>query len=415
VILVEPEKIHQAISIGVSEDFFGSIPNKIIWKAMKELCYDNIRIDPITLADALEAQNNLDRIGGAAYISQLDLALPDPDSLPDYVDAIRASAVKRKVEEVGKQLTRISTKAVSTEELLEHVHTKIRGVVSLADAGSQHITSAEEAIDGLVSGLKEGVINGTKTGYGALDMLLGGLRPGNLFIVAGRPGMGKTSLALNMAHIQSTRYGKVVGFFSLEMSHQELIVRVLSSETEIPISKIRVAALGDSEWYQITKAQRNIRKYPLYIEDSGGLDTDTLAARARELANTVGLDILYVDYLQLMQSSRRSGNRTEEVSQISRDLKKLAKELNIPIVALSQLNRAVESRPNKRPQLADIRESGSIEQDADAVMFVYRPGEYMDIDTSGGEAELILAKNRSGPTGTVQTVWKAKTNQFLNP
>ena len=411
-IIIEPTKVHEAISLGLGEEHFGSLANKRIWRSMKVLAHERIQIDPITLADNLSSVGSLDVVGGHSYISILDNALPDPASLAEYIKVIRGDALRRKVGQLGRSISNLPSRTFTNEQLLSEIHKQVSETANLVESGVR-VRKAADLIEDLVSRMEsDEPNNGIKSGYPILDMLLGGYRPGNLIVIAGRPGMGKTSFAMNQAHIQMTRYNKRVGFFSLEMSGEELIVKVLSAETGIPVSKIRVGALGDSEWERVRAAKSAISSFPLFIEDSGGLSTSQLAAKARELANSEGLDVIYVDYLQLMQSERRAGNRTEEVSQISRDLKTLAKELGIPIIAMSQLNRAVESRPDKRPQLSDLRESGSIEQDADSVMFVFRPGVYDAIDTTGGETELILAKNRSGPTGNIPLVWRAATNQF---
>ena len=414
-IFMDNQLAHSAVSMGVREDHFTSIANKQIWRTMQALAKEDMKIDIITVAEHLEARGALDAAGSYEYINMVEATFPDPSSLSDYVEVMRDSAVRRKIGDAGQALLRLRDSTQDVGDLLNEFNSIVR-VVHNAAEGKINVTSAEVAIDALVGAMDSGTQDpGIKTGYHGIDGMVGGLRSGNLVIIAGRPGMGKTSLALNMLHMQTTRYGCVGGFFSLEMSTEELVIKILSSETNIPVSKIRMGSLSDSEMYTIRKAQRDIRKFPMFFEDSGGLTTDQLAAKARELHNTKGMDIMYVDYLQLMQSARRSGNRTEEVSQISRDLKKLAKELDIPIVAMSQLNRSVEGRTDKRPQLADLRESGSIEQDADAVIFVYRPGVYAKVDTTGGESEFIIAKNRSGPSGTVKAIWKANTNQFLNP
>lgn len=415
VILNQPELLHSARAMGLSDDHFGSLRHKKIWRAMVGMANSSSPIDMITMKAWLEAEGSLELVGGAGYLSQLDLDMPDPSNMEAYVDAVKASAVRRKVIDVGKSLTRVPDGSYSTNELLEQVHKNVQEVVDLADTGAI-ITSGEDAINDLVERLEDGVDLGIKSGYDGLDLKLGGMRAGNLIIIAGRPGMGKTAFALNMSSVQMCMNpGKRVAVFSLEMSSEELVSRLLSSESGVPLGKIRMGAIGDNDWRAIAKARTRIAQFPLFIEDSGGITLQQLISKARELHNVHGLDIIYVDYLQLMGSGMKAENRTQELSQITRGLKMLAKDLRIPVVALSQLSREVERRNNKRPQLADLRESGSIEQDADAVAFLYRPGYYKTVDNTNGLTELILAKNRSGPPGTINLIWEPNVGRFLNP
>jgi len=411
-VLVDGAVIHKAIAEGLTEAHFGSLPNKKVWRNLCELAANGTDINQITLGDQLRSRESLEFVGGHAYLSTLLDDLPDPSAITDYVRVVRGEAFRRKVAELGQSIGRLPAGSFSNEQIRDKIHllvTETTGIIETVATAS----TAQQLVDTLVEQLEEGEIDrGIKSGYPVLDMLLGGYRSGNLVVVAGRPGMGKTSLALNQAHIQLTRYGKRVGFFSMEMSGEEIITKVLAAETQIPVSKVRVGAFGESEWHKVAKARRDISQFPLFVDETGGLSVQQLQAKARELVTVHNVDIIYVDYLQLMGSGSRASNRTEEVSQISRGLKSLAKESGIPIVALSQLSRAVEQRPDKRPVLADLRESGSIEQDADSVMFVYRPGVYELVDTTGGETELILAKNRHGSTGLIPLAWEAKTNQF---
>ena len=411
-VLLEPSCIHKAISDGLNELHFGSIPNKRIWRSMTELAHDSTEVNQVTLANHLQSRGALDSVGGYEYLSTLDADFPDPNSMGDYVTVVKGAAFRRSVANLGATIQSLHRRTFTDEQLLEEVHRLVAETASTLTSGAK-TTTAESLVNKLVEKLEDQTLDqGISSGYPVVDMLLGGYRRGNLVILAGRPGMGKTSLALNQAHIQSTRHKKRVGIFSMEMSGEEIITKILAAETGIAVTKIRASAFGEAEWYKIAKARRNISKFPMYIDETGGLSIEQLQAKAREMVNVHGVDIIYIDYLQLMGATSKAGNRTEEVSHISRGLKSLAKELDIPVVALSQLSRAVEQRPDKRPVLSDLRESGGIEQDADSVMFVYRPGVYQNIDTTSGETELILSKNRHGATGVIPLVWEAGTNQF---
>ena len=414
VVMNSPQEFHNARALGLVPEHFGTIRNKRIWKAFVAMSNEGVGIDLITVRARLEEEGALDLVGGIAYLSGLDMDLPDPGHLKDYVDAVKAASIRRKVVEVGKHFTVLPEGVYSTNELMGGVHKQIHEIVTLADGGTK-ITSGAEAINDLVEQLEDGVELGLKTGYDGLDIKIGGVRPGNFVVLAGRPAMGKTALALNIAHIQmSGEAPSRVGIFSLEMSAAELATRLLAAESRVPLGKIRMGALGQEDWNSIAAARSKISKYPLLIEDSGGLTLEELVSKARELHNVQGLDIIFIDYIQLMSSGRRSDSRQDEVSQITRGLKMLAKDLGIPIIAVSQLSREVEKRRDKRPQLSDLRESGSIEQDADVVIFVFRPGYYKKVDNTNGVTELIMAKNRSGPAGTVQVVWDPTLGRFLN-
>jgi len=406
--------MHDALGGGISPKHFGSLANAKIFEIMVEMVRSETPIDLITLRDALGARGHLTSVGDVAYLSSLDLDLPAVGHFDSYVDSVRSAGVRRRVVSAGKAMARIPDGTFTTDQLMTEMHKQVQEVVAMAE-GSMRITTAQQAIDELCHQLDEGWDPGIPTHYTSLDVQLSGLRPGNLVVIAARPGMGKTSLAINMAHQQLAADDKQVLFFSLEMSSEEVAIRLLTAETEIPAQKIKVGALGQSEWREIHEARRSIGKFPLLIEDSCGVSIDQLSSKAREIQNVKGVDIIYVDYLQLMGGVSKSANRQEEVSAISRGLKVLAKELDVPIVAMSQLNRAVEGRPDKRPRLSDLRESGSIEQDADSVIMIYRKGYYQEVDTTNGLTQLLIEKNRHGPTGTVNLVWQPETQQFLNP
>lgn len=410
---------HKAVGLGLTSRHFGSIANRILWDTIREMTKKQIPIDLITTRDYLTDRGKLERIGGVAYLSSLDLELPDPAHIAAYVDGIKAVAVRRKTVDIGKRLARLPEGELSVDQILGGVQEGVNEITSLA-SDTLRVTTVEVAINKLVEQLEDGLPPGLDTGFPSLDALLGGCRPGNLVIVAGRPGMGKTAVACNMMQHQAEA-GVSAGMFSLEMSSQELSMRMLSGTSRVPHQKIKMNALGSIEWTAIAKARSHIATLPIVIEDSGGLDIDKLTAKATEMKNVHQLGVIYVDYIQLMSPppGDRSGNRVKEISDITRGLKNLARKLEIPIVALSQLSREVEKRANKRPQLSDLRDSGSIEQDADSVIFMFRKGYYMTmaqkIDTTNGVTEVNVAKNRSGPPGTIHLQWDSETGRFLNP
>lgn len=415
-IITEPSLFFTAKSDGLTSKHFGSLANKRIFESIERLASAGAGFDLITIRDDLTSIGQYDFIGGEAYLQSLDIELPDPSNFHSYVSAVRASGLRRATVAAGKRLARIDEGTFNSDQLLSTVSKEVQGIQKLAE-GFLRVSSGIEAIDELVVALEEGIELGIASGYHGLDHKISGFRPGNLVVVAGRPGMGKTALILGMIHMQMLVQMKTPLIFSLEMANTELAIRLMSAQSQVPQAKIKTNTLGAEEWQSIAQARTKLSDYDLLIEDSGSLDIDKLAAKARELANTKQVDIIYIDYLQLM-SGMKGKSRNEEVGEITRGLKQLARELELPIVAVSQLSRAVESRSDKRPQLSDLRDSGSIEQDADSVIFLYRPGYYQEqrkgVDNSGGVTDLIIAKNRSGPTGSVQVQWVPETSQFKN-
>lgn len=394
---------------------FGTVANRFIYTAMSDLLVDGQGIDLISVRDKLNSMGKLEVSGGVAYLARLDNELPSSAHFMTYVDAVRAGGVRRAITDAGKAIARIPPVGQTPEELLSSMHSELRVVHELAE-GHLRVTTGERAVNELVEMMEDGMDPGIPTGFHGLDQKLSGLRPGNVVLVAGRPAMGKTSLIMDMADHQLRLEEPVVPcIFSLEMSAQELAMVMLSKESGIPRQKLKAGALSKDEWRAIARARSQLAGRPLIIEDSGGLSIDQLGAKARELKNTRAIDIIYIDYIQLMSGTSRSDSRTEQVSEISRGLKLLAKDLEIPIVALSQLSRKNEERADRRPQLSDLRDSGSLEQDADAVIFVYRSGYYKAVDTTHGMTELNVAKNRSGPPGPVHAVWNAEMTSFSNP
>ena len=418
--------------------------------------------DGVTLRDAFAKDGGLQEIGGAAYIAELVDAQGAPAAIMDYARLIADLSVRRELIRIGGDLASEAEAADGLEAGLDLLGQAERKLYALAERGqaSQGFVPFHEAmrrsLETAEAALKrDGGLSGVPSGFRDLDRLLGGLHRSDLVILAGRPSMGKTALAANIAYKAARRFrrepqpngeqktvdGGVVGFYSLEMSAEQLATRLLADFAEIPSDRIRRGDINESDYGALRDAVQDLERLPLYIDETGGISISALAARARRLQRTQGLDLLIVDYLQLVTASgnRKDGNRVQEVSEITQGLKALAKELNICVVALSQLSRQVENRDDKRPQLADLRESGSIEQDADVVMFVYReayylgraepgrrPGESDDdfakrhfewteqLSKMENRAEVIVAKQRHGPIANVQLGFRGELTRFTD-
>jgi len=407
---------------------------------------------PITIKTFLPAEEKVGELTVAQYLARLAAEAVTIINAADYGRAIYDLAVRRALITVGEDMVNIAYDApvdMAPQSQIEDAERRLfelaetgrydGGFESFGDATKTAIDMANAAF------MRDGGLSGISTGMRDLDRRMGGLQPSDLIILAGRPGMGKTSLATNIAFNIASAYepaqqadgsfkaanGGVVGFFSLEMSSEQLATRIISEQTEIPSSKIRRGEITEAEFEKLVGCAQMMQKIPLFIDATGGISIAQLAARSRRLKRQRGLDVLVIDYVQLMQgsSARAQQNRVQEITEITTGLKALAKELGVPIIALSQLSRQVESRDDKRPQLSDLRESGSIEQDADVVLFVYReeyylknkepkPGseEYLkweaEMNEVRGKAEVIIAKQRHGPTGTVPLAFQGEFTRF---
>ncbi|MCC2653732.1 MAG: replicative helicase [Microvirga sp.] len=407
---------------------------------------------PITMKTFLGDQD-LGGITVSQYLARLAAEATTVINAEDYGRAIYDLAIRRNLINIGEDMVNVAFDAPvdsSPREQIEEAERRLYAIAETGryDGGFQRFSDAlTAAIDMAAAAYKrEGALSGISTGLKDLDKALGGLQPSDLVILAGRPAMGKTSLVTNIAFNIAKAYraekqqdgnlktvnGGIVGFFSLEMSAEQLATRVIAEQSGVPSYKIRRGDMREDDFYKITEAAREMQSIPFYIDQTGGISIAQLAARARRLKRQRGLDILIVDYLQLLSGSSKKGeNRVQELTEITTGLKALAKELSVPLVALSQLSRQVESRDDKRPQLSDLRESGSIEQDADVVMFVYRDEYYLknkepkpgteehfkwqtEMDQVLGKAEVIIGKQRHGPTGTVQLAFEANITRFTD-
>ncbi|HET8523883.1 MAG TPA: replicative DNA helicase, partial [Thermomicrobiales bacterium] len=373
--------------------------------------------DFVTLTDELTRREKIDQIGGIAYLSSLLNAVPTAVHVEYYGRIVERTATLRRLIDAGGTIVSIGYQdGIDTEEALDAAE---RAIFDVSQRRStRDFQSISDVLDRFFDQIDymqqhRGSFVGVPTGFTDLDQLTGGLQKSDLVIVAARPSVGKTAFALGMAYGAAVQHGKTVGVFSLEMSAEQLVQRLLATETGVDSHRLRLGQIDDHEWDRISRAFGRLAEAKIYIDDSSGLNVMEVRSKARRLQAEQGVDLIIIDYLQLMHS-RRSENRVQEISEISRGLKGLARELNVPVVALSQLSRAVESRSDHRPMLSDLRESGSIEQDADIVMFIYRDEVYDPNTEKKGIAELIVAKHRNGPVGTVNLRFFDKTARFAD-
>ncbi len=414
-ILLDNMAMAKAMEVITEEDFYRSAHRKI-YTAMLDLSETGEAIDQITLTEHLKRKGELESIGGAAYLAELVAAVPSSANVRYHSKIVRDKALLRSLIGTSHDIiARGYEGASSVDELLEHAE---RSVFSIAEGKlgasfvelKQIIKESLDLVDAL-SKRKER-ITGIPTGFYDFDDLTAGLQPSDLVVIAGRPSMGKTSLALGMAQHAAVHHKKVVGVFSLEMSKAQLVLRMLSSEAHVDSHALRTGRLQKEDWWRLAEAAGRLEQAPIFIDDSGAVTVQQMRGKARRLKREHGLDLLIVDYLQLMQGRSDSESRQQEISDISRSLKGLAKELNVPVIALSQLSRKVEERKPPIPMLADLRESGAIEQDADLVVFIYREDQYDPNTEKKGIAEILVRKHRNGPTRDIQLFFHDRFAKF---
>ncbi len=404
-----------------SVDFYRK-DHRMIFAAIQDLANKQVPFDVVTISEALTKMDELDDAGGLAYLSVLAKETPSAANIVAYANIVRDRSVLRQLIHIGSDISEsaFNTEGLSTSDLLEKAEKSVFEIAEQRQKGQAGFTPIKELLGTAVEKIEtlfeqEGNITGEGTGFTDLDEMTSGLQPGDLIIVAGRPSMGKTTIAMNMAENVAIASGKPVAIFSMEMPGDSLAMRMMSSLGRIDQNKVRTGKLDDDEWPRLTSAINLLAETKLFIDDSPGLTPNEVRSRARRLTRDYGqLGLIVLDYLQLMQSPASGDNRVAQISDISRGLKTLAKELNVPVVALSQLNRNLEQRPNKRPVMSDLRESGSIEQDADVIMFVYRDEVYNEDSPDKGLAELIIGKQRNGPIGTVRLTFLGKYTRFEN-
>jgi len=405
----------------VETDFYRK-DHRLIFRAIAQLAEKQIPFDVITLSEALDAIGELENAGGLAYLGMLAKDTPSAANIVAYANIVRDRSVLRQLIHVG---TNISDSAFNPEgrdtaELLENAERQVFEIAEQRQRGHGGFQSIKSLLATAVDKIEtlfeqEGNITGASTGFVDFDEMTSGLQPSDLIIVAGRPSMGKTTIAMNMAENIAIKGDKPVAVFSMEMPGDSLAMRMMSSLGRIDQHKVRTGKLDDDEWPRLTSAINLLAETKLFIDDTPALTPTEVRSRARRLVREHGpLGLIVIDYLQLMQSPASGDNRVQQISDISRGLKALAKELNVPVIALSQLNRNLEQRPNKRPVMSDLRESGGIEQDADLIVFVYRDEVYNPDSPDKGIAEIIIGKQRNGPIGTVRLTFLGQYTRFEN-
>ncbi len=403
----------------ITPDVFYKEAHRKIWRAMESLRARGEPVDLVTLSEELKRAGELDEVGGLTYLVGLSETTPTAAYAEHYARIVAEKAVLRRLIAAAGEAMRLAyDEAGSVEEIVDQAG---KLIMDVATHGPRHefqemrelVTEAHERIAHMREhGTADDML---PTGFADLDRMIGGLGPGSLNIIAARPSMGKTAFALTIAQHVALQGGTPVALFSLEMPAIDLVLRMLSSEARVDMNRIRQAQLSDRDYERLVTAAGRIYEAPVFIDDTPSLTLMELRARARRLAAHRKVGLIVIDYMQLMsggQSTRSGENRQQEIAAISRGLKGLARELEVPVVALSQLSRAVESRPNKRPMLSDLRESGSIEQDADLVLFIYRDDYYNEHSEKAGIAEIIIGKQRNGPVGTVELQFHAAHVRF---
>jgi replicative DNA helicase len=423
-LMLETHRFDTVIQVIKENDFDGK-DHQIIFQSMSELVEENKPLDPLTVSEKLDNKNSLNKVGGKDYLIKLATSTPSAANLEAYAEIIRQRSITRKLMKANSDISELISNPQGQDgaSLLDKAESMIFALNDETNLNDQNLQSMKELIPSTIDRLhelsnKSGGLIGSSTGFKDLDNKLQGLQKGDLVVVAGRPSMGKTSLAMNIAEnvlLDNDSNGAVL-IFSLEMPGESLTTRLLSGMTKLNQQNVRSGMLKDDELRILLQQSEKLKNMPLWIDDSSILSPMELRAKARRLARTEkdGLSLIVVDYLQLMQLPLSIENRVNQISEISRSLKSLAKELNVPVIALSQLNRAVEQRPNKRPIMADLRDSGAIEQDADVILFIYRDEVYNEDSDQGNKAEIIIGKQRNGPIGTVNLTFLKEFTRFEN-
>jgi replicative DNA helicase len=404
----------------VEADFYRE-DHRMIFQAITDLHENSRPCDAVTVTEWFESHGKVDLIDGGNYISQLANNTPSAANVGAYADIVREKSILRNLIDVGAKITSSAFAADGRESksLLEEAERLVFAIADKGTRGGSGFVSVQDTLKEAMAKIEElnafeGDITGIPTGFQDLDRYTAGLQPSDLIIVAGRPAMGKTTFAMNLAENAAIKHGKSVAVFSMEMASLQLVMRLFSSLGQIEQGRIRTGSLDDADWPKLTSAMNLLHKSKIFIDDTPALSPAELRARARRLMREHDIDMIVVDYLQLMAVPDTRENRATEIAEISRSLKTIAKELNVPVIALSQLNRSLEQRPNKRPVMADLRESGSIEQDADLILFIYRDEIYNTETAEKGKAEIIIGKHRNGSTGTVQLAFQGPWLRFVN-
>ncbi len=422
-LILDNNAIDKVADVLKAEDFYNE-GHRLVYEHINRLAADNHPADAVTLSESLRAIGKLEYVGGLAYIGAIANAVPTAANVRRYAEIVRDRSVMRRLAGVATDIAEaaINPMGKSAEQLLDEAEGKIFQIAESGDRSKANFVSLSDLTAQAIDRVEElyrrdnpSDVTGIATGYADLDRMTAGLQRGDLVIVAGRPSMGKTAFSLNIGEHVALRLKQPVAVFSMEMGALQLAMRLIGSVGKLDQHVLRTGRLTDGDWNKFTDALSQLDSSPMFIDETAGLNPYELRARARRLARQVGgLGLIIVDYIQLMSSTSSGENRATEVSEISRSLKSLAKELQVPVIALSQLNRSLEQRPNKRPVMSDLRESGAIEQDADVIFFIYRDEVYNQDSPAKGVAEIIIGKQRNGPIGTVNLTFRGEFTRFEN-
>ncbi len=419
-LMLAPESLDRVGDFLTEHDFYRR-DHRLIYRAIRELSEKNRPFDAVTLGEWFEANSLSEQIGGTGYLIELASSTPSAANIKAYAEIVREKAVMRQLIEAGTEIVNdgFQPEGRDSQEVLSAAEMKVFKIAEQGRRGRADFVPLREAMKDAFQILQEryenqGSVTGLPTGFHDLDEMTAGLQPSDLIILAARPAMGKTTLALNIAEYGALKTKKSVAVFSMEMSSSQLAFRLLSSIGRINATRLRTGQLEDEDWSRVNMAIKMLSDVKIFIDDTPALSPDVLRSKARRIKREHDLGLIVVDYLQLMQVPGSAENRTNEISEISRSLKALAMELKVPVIALSQLNRGLESRTDKRPVMSDLRESGAIEQDADIIMFIYRDEYYHKDSADKGLAEVIISKQRNGPTGTVKLKFFGEYTRFDN-
>jgi len=411
------------VADAINENDFYRPDHKLIFEAIGTLAGAAKPCDVVTVSEQLERTGKLEAVGGLAYISSIARDTPTAANARAYADIVRERSLLRQLIQAGTEITSavFNNEGETARELVDRAEQKVFEIAEQGFRGRQGAVAVRALLPQVIDQIDEwhsnpNALRGLPTGFTDFDKMTGGLRPGDLVVVAGRPSMGKSTLAVNMAEYAAVHHAKraSVAIFSLEMPSEQVVTRMLSSIGGVPLGSLRSGNISDEDWVRITSATSQLSESKVFIDETPALTPTELRARARRVKREHGLSLVVVDYLQLMQVPGTKENRATEIAEISRGLKVLAKELSVPVIALSQLNRAVEQRENKKPVMSDLRESGAIEQDADMILLIYREEVYDKNTTKKGIAEIDLVKHRNGEIGTFLLTFQGQYTRFAN-
>ncbi|WP_280381373.1 replicative DNA helicase [Nocardia wallacei] len=416
--LLSKDAIADVVEVVHAGDFYRPA-HQVLYDAILDLYGRGEPADPVTVATALDRRGELKRIGGAPYLVTLTQTVPTAANANYYADIVAEKAILRRLIEAGTRIVQYGYAGADGQDVAEVVDRSQAEIFDLTDhRGSEDYLPLAELIQPTIDELdaiaSHGGASGVPSGFTELDDVTNGFHPGQLIVVAARPGAGKSTLAMDAMRSCSIKHGLASVIFSLEMSRSEITMRLLSAEARVKLADMRAGRLSDDDWTRLARRLAEINDAPLFVDDSANLTMMEIRAKARRLKQRHDIRLVVVDYLQLMTSGKKVESRQQEVSEFSRSLKLLAKELEVPVIAVSQLNRGPEQRVDKRPMVADLRESGAIEQDADVIILLHRPDAYDRDDPRGGEADLILGKHRNGPTSTITVAHQLHYSRFVD-